>query len=145
MKNKGKQDFFHELSNYTILLKAVAYILEHKYNMPFFSKKLEMQMQHLLYINERIDQYMQSEGDFPVEICCERSKGLKALRQKLPFRSGWSASLPIEWLQSDRETAEGHSILSYPQFRRVFYSWYPAAPFINTELGVTKIIESKEN
>lgn len=145
MKNNGNVDFFRELENYTVLLKAVAYILEHKYNMLFFTNKLEIQMQHLLYIYERINQYMQSDWELSPEDYCKRSQGLKTFRKQMPFRSSWSASLPVEWLQSDEDDTEDNAAYPSSMYLRIFYGWYPADPFINSELGVTKIIQLKEN
>lgn len=133
MKSSGEPDLFKELYNYTVLLKAVAYILERKSGKPFFSNKLEIQMQHLFYIQERINQYMQSVEGLPTEIYYDRSRGLNHLRQAMPFRGAWAASLPNEWLQSDEE------------LRHISYNGHPARPFINTKLGVLKIMGKKEN
>lgn len=145
MKSSGEPDLFKELYNYTVLLKAVAYILERKSGKHFFSNKLEIQMQHLFYIQERINQYMQSVEGLPTEIYYDRSRGLNHLRQAMPFRGAWAASLPDEWLQCDEDVAGGSSVSTQSQLRHIFYSGHPARPFINTKLGVLKIMGKKEN
>lgn len=147
MKNSQKQHFYGELYNYTVMLKAVAYILEHKYGSSSFSNRLELQMKHLIYINERINQHMQLEGDFSPEICHERSQGLKTLRQEMSLRGVWPTVLPVEWLQSDVDVDADVESLTVPHslFRRIFNNRHTAAPFINRRLGVSKIMESKEN